>query len=144
MKLGLTVNIPGYIQAHSQILEFDFKHFIGGHLGRSGNRSDVEIQKRYVDDLKGHCQHGIELSSTNDPQLGFANIAAGPLKTDPGNTWALFKAYLDTLARYCADKTNQKWLGKLAGADVFQFDNALSMIESLRIDFGLLGPFGTA
>jgi hypothetical protein len=30
----------------------------------------------------------------------------------------------------------------LAGADVFTFDNAYVLFESLRIDAGVLGPFG--
>jgi hypothetical protein len=35
----------------------------------------------------------------------------------------------------------KKYLGKLA-ADVFTFDNASAVLESLRIDRGVLGPFG--
>jgi hypothetical protein len=36
----------------------------------------------------------------------------------------------------------KKYLGKLAAADVFTFDNAFAVVESLRIDSGVLGPFG--
>ena len=36
----------------------------------------------------------------------------------------------------------KKYLGKLAAADVFTFDNAFAVVESLRIDGGVLGPFG--
>ena len=36
----------------------------------------------------------------------------------------------------------KKYLGKLAAADVFTFDNAFAVLESLRIDGGALGPFG--
>lgn len=32
--------------------------------------------------------------------------------------------------------------GVLAAADVFTVDNAMAMLESLRIDAGELGPFG--
>ena len=35
-----------------------------------------------------------------------------------------------------------KYLGKLAAADVFTLDNAYVMFESLRVDYGDLGPFG--
>ena len=31
---------------------------------------------------------------------------------------------------------------KLAAADVFTFDSAYVLLESLRIDAGVLGPFG--
>jgi hypothetical protein len=59
------------------------------------------------------------------------------------NGWAPFKVYLDVLAEACANRTNGKWLGKLAAADVFQFENAGLVIESLRLDYGILGPFIT-
>jgi hypothetical protein len=58
--------------------------------------------------------------------------------------WAVFKNYLDTLAEECANRTNEKWLGRLAAADVFQFENAGLVIESLRIDYSVLGPFVTS
>jgi hypothetical protein len=35
-----------------------------------------------------------------------------------------------------------KYIGQLAAADVFTLDNAASMVNSMRIDFGVLGPFG--
>ncbi|WP_268208370.1 hypothetical protein [Streptomyces shenzhenensis] len=35
-----------------------------------------------------------------------------------------------------------KYTGVLAGADVFTRDNAWTLLESLRIDAGVLGPFG--
>lgn len=35
-----------------------------------------------------------------------------------------------------------KYLGKLAGADVFTVDNAYALFESMRVDTGALGPFG--
>ena len=47
----------------------------------------------------------------------------------------------DVLASCCANRTNEVWLGKLAGADVYGQSNAVVMIESLRDDFGELGPF---
>ncbi|GGS84704.1 hypothetical protein ACFFV7_46685 [Nonomuraea spiralis] len=34
------------------------------------------------------------------------------------------------------------YLGTLAAADVFTEDNAFGLLESMRIDAGLLGPFG--
>lgn len=35
-----------------------------------------------------------------------------------------------------------KYIDKLAAADVFTMDNAASMVNSLRIDADVLGPFG--
>jgi glyoxylase-like metal-dependent hydrolase (beta-lactamase superfamily II) len=44
-ELAESTNIPGWIKAHDQILGFDFNHYIGGHLGRSGTRADVLKQQ---------------------------------------------------------------------------------------------------
>ena len=59
-----------------------------------------------------------------------------------GNSWAIFKAYLDAASQQAADPIVAKYTGKLAAADVFTFDNAYVLFESLRIDAGVLGPFG--
>ncbi|KAI9675277.1 MAG: hypothetical protein M1817_001179 [Caeruleum heppii] len=142
-QLGQVKNVPGYIRAHDQILEYDLKHFVGGHLSRSGTRQDVEIQKEYVTDLFNNCADTIRLSATNDTTVGAAAVLGPVLAQNPGNQWAAFRSYLEVTAEFCANKTNEKWLTRLAAADVFQESNAETMIESLRIDYGILGPFAT-
>ena len=64
------------------------------------------------------------------------------MAVDPGNAWALFRTYLDELAEYAANVTVAKWAGKLAGTDVFALSNAQAMLEPVRIDWGILGPYG--
>jgi hypothetical protein len=59
-----------------------------------------------------------------------------------GNAWAIFKTYLDAAAQQAAAPIVDKYLGQLAGADVFTVDNAFALFQSLRIDTGTLGPFG--
>jgi glyoxylase-like metal-dependent hydrolase (beta-lactamase superfamily II) len=141
-NLGEAKNFPAFLNAHTQILAYDFLHYIGGHLGRAGNRTDVLTQQEYVLDLKHNCELAINKSATNDPVLN-VNTVIGPVTAkNPGNTWAPFKVYIDEMAEYCANLTNAKWLGRLAAADVFQFDNAGFVVESLRLDYGILGPFG--
>jgi glyoxylase-like metal-dependent hydrolase (beta-lactamase superfamily II) len=144
--LAESQNIPGFIIAHDQILEYQFDHYVGGHLNRAGTRRDVLNQQEYVTDLYNSCAEAIRLSgeppSASNPLS--AQIALAPVEAaNPGNSWAIFEVYLhDDLASYCANKTISKWLGRLAGADVYGQSNALVMVESLRIDFGILGPFG--
>ncbi|KAL2062872.1 hypothetical protein VTL71DRAFT_5944 [Oculimacula yallundae] len=130
--LGQTKNVPGFIRSHYQVLEYDFKHYSGGHLGRSGSRKDVLTQLEYVLDLKSNCEYAINTSATNDPDIGAAALF-GPVKAkNPGNGWAPFKVYLDTMADYCANKTNVKWLGRLAAADVFQYVPTKLVISSFQ------------
>ncbi|KAL9614509.1 MAG: hypothetical protein Q9167_001037 [Letrouitia subvulpina] len=141
-RLGEVSNLPGYIRAHDQILSYDFNHYVGGHLDRSGTRQDVKIQREYVHDLYDNCKETIRLTTTDDPVLGAQAILGAALGANPGNPWAAFRTYLDIAAGYCANVTNEKWSTRLAAADVFQFSNAAAMVESLRIDYGILGPFG--
>jgi hypothetical protein len=54
----------------------------------------------------------------------------------------VFKVYLDNVAQMAAEATLVKWRGQLGGVDVFTFDNAAKMTDSVRVDFGFLGPFG--
>jgi glyoxylase-like metal-dependent hydrolase (beta-lactamase superfamily II) len=141
-QLADSTNIPGWIQAHHQILEYDFIHYIGGHVGRSGSRNDVQTQLEYVSDLFNNCNASLQLTMTNNPILG-ASALLGPVsQLNPGNYWAQFKIFSDIVAEYCANTTNEKWLGKLGGADVYGFENAYTMMNSLRLDWDLLGLFG--
>ena len=146
--LGESQNIPGYIKAHDQVLAYDFDHFIGGHINRAGTREDVKIQKEYITDLRDNCVEAIQLSgmppNATNPLSVYASLT-GIEAANPGNSWALFNYYIDELLVNWADnKTTTKWLGLLAGADVYGKSNAVIMIEPLRIDFAILGPYGIA
>ncbi|KAF2098762.1 Metallo-hydrolase/oxidoreductase [Rhizodiscina lignyota] len=142
--LAESTNIPGWIQAHDQVLSYDFDHYVGGHLGRSGTREDVLRQQEYVRDLFNTCNATIALTGTDNPLIGAGLVLGTVSKNNPGNSWAQFKVYLDVAAEYCANKTNEKWDSILGGTDVFGFENAMAMLEHLRLDYNILGPFGTS
>ncbi|KAF2235547.1 Metallo-hydrolase/oxidoreductase [Viridothelium virens] len=138
-------NVPGFLKAFDQILAYDFDHYIGGHLDRSGTRADVQLEQEYLTDLFNNCKDALLLSgdppnSTNPISSGA--VIAPVIAANPGNSWAEFKVYLDTVADFCNNKTNEKWLTRLAGVDPFGPENAFAMMESIRIDYGILGPFG--
>jgi glyoxylase-like metal-dependent hydrolase (beta-lactamase superfamily II) len=143
--LGQAQFVPGYIKAYDQVLEYDFDHLVGGHLTRSGSREDVLIGQEYVHDLKSNCANAIQLSALppNATNPISAETILPPVQAaNEGNAWAVFQAYLDIVSEYCSNVTNEKWLGVLGAADVFGPSNAHIMVESLRIDFDILGPFG--
>lgn len=132
--LAQSNDIVGWIRAHDQILKYKFETYVGGHLGRYGNRHDVVLQKQYVTDLYNNCAAAIN-GGINASQV------LGPVSSmNPGNPWAQFKVYLKAAADQCAEKTNEKWLGRLAGVDIFGWENAFKMVEVLRIDYDVLGP----
>lgn len=102
----------------------------------------MQTQQKYVTDLFANCKSAIEASATDDPVLGAQKIVEASLAANPGNSWAEFRTYLDVVNNYCANVTGEVWDGVLAGVDVFGESNANVMVESLRIDYGVLGPFG--
>lgn len=144
-SLAEAQNVPAFIDAHDRILEYDFDNYVGGHLTRTGTRQDVLIQQEYVQDLYNNCRQALILSGSppNATNPISAESVLPPIeKSNPDNLWALFEGYLGNVARYCADLTTRKWQGRLGAVDVYTFSHANAMMESLRIDYGVLGPFG--
>lgn len=82
----------------------------------------------------------LEKSATNDPNVGLGNIGPIVIGNNPGNAWAEFRVYLDAVSSLCYNLTSEKWLGKLSAQDVYGFSHASKMVESLRLDFDVLGP----
>lgn len=130
--LAESQNIPGWLAAPAQALSYPFQTFVGGHLTRHGTRDDVAVQQQYVAELKAAAADAID---TFNPATVYASV-------DPTNPWAVFRAYLDGVAAQAADAVTPRWLDKLGGADVYTLSNAYQLVESLRIDYGHLGPFG--
>ncbi|RFU81806.1 beta-lactamase domain-containing [Trichoderma arundinaceum] len=132
--LGEAEDVPGFIHAHDQILEYDFDHFVGGHLTRSGVRADVVAQREYINDLKTNCNNALTLSkqpSNATNPISQQYLVSAALQINPGNPWAGFKVYLDSVASYCNNVTNQKWLGRLSGVDVYGLENSYAMVAAL-------------
>lgn len=133
--LGLPAYVPQYVRSIDQILAYNFTYFLGGHLSRPGTRQDVEDQKEYVDDLRVACTKTLEAGLGIPPLLN-------ALTVNPGNIWAGAEALYDSMAQACYDEVTPKWITRLGGADTFGFENAMRMVQGLRIDYGILGPGG--
>jgi glyoxylase-like metal-dependent hydrolase (beta-lactamase superfamily II) len=132
-NLAESQDVPGWIVAHDAVLATPWRTLIGGHLGRLGTRADVALQRDYVHDLDTSTRATL---GGLDPTPFFAKY--GPT----GNAWAIFKSYLDAAAEQAAAPVVAKYSGQLAAADVFTTANAAAMVNSARIDAGVLGPFG--
>src|SRR5580658_8805428 len=130
--LGESQNIPGWLEAPAQALRYPFDTYIGGHLTRLGTRNDVLIQQEYIAELKTQAASAI---ATFNPASIYKTV-------DPANPWAIFRAYLDAVAGQAASAVIPNWIDRLGGADVYTQANAYQLVESLRIDYGQLGPFG--
>ena len=123
-NLAIAEDAPAYIQAHDQVLAYEFDTFIGGHVGRLGTREDVKIQREYMHDIKANAATALQT-------VDFYAVA-GEVGFD--NPWLLFDEYMDRVAQACADSTTAKWLGRLAAVDVFTIGHCWEMMMSLRVD----------
>ena len=130
-NLAVSQDIPDWISAQDVAMGYQWQTLVGGHLGRLGQRADGDLQIAYVADLLASARATV---ASLDPAPFFAKYG--------NNSWAIFKAYLDAAAAEVAGPVIAKYLGTLAAADVFTADNAYVMFEALRVDYGMLGPFG--
>jgi glyoxylase-like metal-dependent hydrolase (beta-lactamase superfamily II) len=130
--LAESQDIPGWLNAPAQALAYPFQTFIGGHLTRLGTRDDVTVQQQYITELTAAATSAIDTF----------NVATVYATADPANPWAIFRGYLDGVAAQAASAVVPNWTSRLGGADVYTQANAYQLVESLRIDYGHLGPFG--
>jgi glyoxylase-like metal-dependent hydrolase (beta-lactamase superfamily II) len=131
-NLAVSQDIPDWIKAQNIALGYPWETMVAGHLGRLGTRADAELQIAYVNDL------------LTEARATVTNLDPTPFFQQYGdNAWAIYKAYLDAASARIAAPVTQKYLGKLAAADVFTLDNAFTVFEfSVREDGGMQGPFG--
>jgi glyoxylase-like metal-dependent hydrolase (beta-lactamase superfamily II) len=131
-QLAVSQDIPDWIQAQDVAMRLPWHTLVAGHNGRLGTRADAELQIAYVADLLASAR------------ATMASLNPAPLFQKFGNnTWAIIGAYFDEASAQTAAPVTAKYLGKLAAADVFTFDNAFAVFEFvLREDGGVLGPFG--
>lgn len=125
--LALAKDVPAFIDAHDDVLGFEFDTFVGGHVTRLGTRRDVENAREYVHDLRDSAARALRT-------VDFSAFAAA---CGFDNPWRLLDAYLDAVAAEAAKPVVAKWVDTLGGADVWTVDHAFVMAESLRVDFNL-------
>ena len=130
--LAVSQDIPAWLAAPTKALSYPFETFVGGHLNRLGTRADVELHREFMVELKTECERAID---TFDLGQVFA-------EADPANPWAIFRSYFDGVCAEVVDALVPRWRERLGGVDVFTDLNAFTMVESLRLDYGRLGPLG--
>jgi len=122
---NLNEDVPGSIKAPEIALSYNWKHFIGGHMGRLGDRNDVTTYQQYVADIIANIKTAM---STVDPTPYFQKYGE--------NAWAAVKGYLDEVTDVAAAPVIKKYTGVLAAADVYTKSTTYWIMESLRLDLG--------
>src|SRR5580692_8280089 len=124
-SFNLNEDVLGSLAATATALSFPWKHFIGGHMGRLGTRTDMAVYEQYVNDLIAGAKASL---TAIDPTPYFAKYG--------DNEWAAVKEYQAAQVAYAADPVIKKYTGVLAAADVYTASTAFVLLEAIRLDLG--------
>lgn len=123
-RFAVAQDLPGYFAQVEVIRKMDWDTLVAGHVARTGTHADVELQARFIEDVR----------QAASASLASTKFGEGLNPLDRANPWAGFDNYIDRVAVQCVNAVTPKWSGKLAGFDVYIWDQCLSMEQSLRID----------
>jgi len=125
----------GWVEAHDQILEYDFNAIVAGHTNRWGTREDAITSREYANDMVAFSREALEQCGYMDllERIGFSN------------PWVLWDNYFNELTNYATKKVltkktgnGQTWAQRLAGADVMTKYHVYCILEAMRLEWGLL------
>lgn len=122
---NLTEDIPGYLEMPANALAYSWKHFIGGHLTRLGNRGDIALHQRYMADIAESSRKALD-------EADFTPY----IEKYPDNPWAVFRGGLEATVAAAAAPVIEKYTGVLAAADVFTESTTFQVLQSIRLDSG--------
>jgi glyoxylase-like metal-dependent hydrolase (beta-lactamase superfamily II) len=121
---AMSQNFGRWLDAHDEILKYDFDVLIGGHLTRPGNREDAVIQRQFFDDLKIAVEEADKKVDLNEiyEKLGGQN-----------NPWLIFDEKLDRVGQLCYNDMVAKYSGVLGAVDIITQAHCYTMAEFLSI-----------
>ncbi|MEP7377299.1 MAG: MBL fold metallo-hydrolase [Chitinophagaceae bacterium] len=123
-RFALAQDIPAYFTQVEKINEMKWDILVSGHVERTGTHADVALQLEFMSDLKNTARQALQ---TTKPGEGLD-------PADTMNPWAIFDNYIDRVVIQCVNTLTPKWASKLAGFDVYIWDQCYAMEQSLRID----------
>ena len=123
-RLALAQDIPALFVQVKDINDWSFDTIVGGHVGRVGTHADVALELAFLEDLRKAAATGLKTTKFGD----------GLDPADLANPWAAYDHYIDRGAISCVNEMTPEWSQRLAGFDVFIWDQCYSMEQSLRID----------
>lgn len=123
-NLGVAVDVPGFVEAHRQVLAFDFETLIAGHVSRPGTREDVSLQLAFLHDL---CDASLRAYE----ELPFGKFLAATPSAAPN--WDRHNDYEIALVDRVAAAVAPKWRSKLLGFDTYFRDNCWAMLETIVV-----------
>jgi hypothetical protein len=123
-RFALAKDIPGYFEQVKTINAMQWDKLVGGHVARIGTHEDVALQLEFMNDLRSTTLKALQ-STQPTAELNPADI---------DNPWAVFDNYIDRVVIQAVNAISPKWSSRLAGYDVYIWDQCYAMEQSLRID----------
>jgi len=123
-RFGLAGDIPADFAQVKRLDSLPWEKLVTGHVSRIGTHADVQAQDAFDEDIKAAAAE----------TLGSTEFVSGINPADAGNKWALFDDWFDRAAVRCVNNMGDKWKSRLAGYDVFIWDNCYAMLGSLYVD----------
>ena len=123
-RFALAQDIPGYFAQVEEVGKMNWDTLVGGHVTRTGTHADVATQVEFNRDVKEAATKALATTAPGE----------GLNPADKGNPWALFDNYIDRVAGQCVNSLTSKWSSRLAGFDVYIWDQCYAMEQSLRIE----------
>jgi glyoxylase-like metal-dependent hydrolase (beta-lactamase superfamily II) len=123
-RFALAKDIPAYFTQVEEINNMKWDTLVSGHVARTGTHADVALQLEFMYDLRNTAR--LALQSTKPGE--------GLDTADTKNPWAVFDNYIDRVVIQCVNTLTPKWSTRLAGFDVYIWDQCYAMEQSLRIE----------
>jgi glyoxylase-like metal-dependent hydrolase (beta-lactamase superfamily II) len=123
-RFALANDVPGYFAQVAEIDRVPFETLVGGHVSRVGTHADVRLQLEFMADIKAAAAAALASTPPGEEMD----------PADTSNPWAVFDNYIDRVVVKCVNALTPKWQSKLAGYDVYIWDQCYAMEQSLRID----------
>jgi quercetin dioxygenase-like cupin family protein/glyoxylase-like metal-dependent hydrolase (beta-lactamase superfamily II) len=123
-RFALAQDIPAYFRQVETINKMKWDVLVSGHVERTGTHADVALQIDFMNDLKNTARKALRSTKPGE----------GLDAADKKNPWAIFDNYIDRVVIQCVNALTPRWSTKLAGFDVYIWDQCYAMEQSLRID----------
>lgn len=123
--LGHAEDLAGLMRHHDVLLAYDFDVFVSGHIARAGTRDDIELQQKYLIDLRDHTDAVLAETTVYDT---FQRLGPETAMMTAMSVW------LDEVAIEVSNRMLEDWAGKMPGVEETTKYNAIPMIQSRRVD----------
>jgi glyoxylase-like metal-dependent hydrolase (beta-lactamase superfamily II) len=123
-RFAVAHDVPGHFEQVELIRRLPWKTLVAGHVTRTGTHADVDQQAEFNRDVRNAAAAALVAT----------RAGSGLHPHDANNPWAVYDDYIDRVAISCVNSIAGKWSRKLAGFDVYAWDQCYAMEQSLRID----------